>query len=178
MARIVYALVWALAAVVMTILITLPINLQAHLVAGAVVVGAMILLKLFTRQGVWRQIALALGTSIVLRYAYWRTTSTLPPLNQPEDFIPGLLVYLAEMYSIFMLFLSLFVVMRPMAPRTLKVSSSDPDLPTVDVFVPTYNEEPALLATTLASAKAMDYPADKLTVWLLDDGGTVQKRNS
>lgn len=178
MARIVYALVWALAAVVMTILITLPINLQAHLVAGAVVVGAMILLKLFTRQGVWRQIALALGTSIVLRYAYWRTTSTLPPINQPEDFIPGLLVYLAEMYSIFMLFLSLFVVMRPMAPRTLKVSSSDPDLPTVDVFVPTYNEEPALLATTLASAKAMDYPADKLTVWLLDDGGTVQKRNS
>ncbi len=178
MARIGYALVWALAAVVMTILITLPINLQAHLVAGAFVVGSMILLKLFTRQGVWRQIALALGTSIVLRYAYWRTTSTLPPLNQPEDFIPGLLVYLAEMYSIFMLFLSLFVVMRPMAPRTLKVSSSDPDLPTVDVFVPTYNEEPALLATTLASAKAMDYPADKLTVWLLDDGGTVQKRNS
>ncbi len=178
MARIGYALVWALAAVVMTILITLPINLQAHLVAGALVVGSMILLKLFTRQGVWRQIALALGTSIVLRYAYWRTTSTLPPLNQPEDFIPGLLVYLAEMYSIFMLFLSLFVVMRPMAPRTLKVSSSDPDLPTVDVFVPTYNEEAALLATTLASAKAMDYPADKLTVWLLDDGGTVQKRNS
>ncbi len=178
MARIGYALVWALAAVVMTILITLPINLQAHLVAGALVVGAMVLLKLFTRQGVWRQIALALGTSMVLRYAYWRTTSTLPPVNQPEDFIPGLMVYLAEMYSIFMLFLSLFVVMRPMAPRTLKVSSSDPDLPTVDVFVPTYNEEPALLATTLASAKAMDYPADKLTVWLLDDGGTVQKRNS
>ncbi len=178
MARVGYALVWALAAVVMTILITLPINLQAHLVAGALVVGAMMLLKLFTRQGIWRQIALALGTSMVLRYAYWRTTSTLPPLNQPEDFIPGLMVYLAEMYSIFMLFLSLFVVMRPMAPRTLKVSSSDPDLPTVDVFVPTYNEEAALLATTLASAKAMDYPADKLTVWLLDDGGTVQKRNS
>ena len=178
MARIGYALIWAMAAVVMTILITLPINLQAHLVAGAMVVGAMVLLKLFTRQGIWRQIALALGTSMVLRYAYWRTTSTLPPLNQPEDFIPGLMVYLAEMYSIFMLFLSLFVVMRPMAPRTLKVSSSDPDLPTVDVFVPTYNEEAALLATTLASAKAMDYPADKLTVWLLDDGGTIQKRNS
>ncbi|SHF31099.1 cellulose synthase (UDP-forming) [Kaistia soli DSM 19436] len=178
MTRMVYALVWALAAVVMTILITLPINLQAHLVGGALVVGVMVLLKLFTRQGVWRQIALALGTSIVLRYAYWRTTSTLPPVNQPEDFIPGLLVYLAEMYSIFMLFLSLFVVMRPMAPRTLKVSSSDPGLPTVDVFVPTYNEDAALLATTLASAKAMDYPADKLTVWLLDDGGSVQKRNS
>ncbi|HWK15333.1 MAG TPA: glycosyltransferase, partial [Rhizobiaceae bacterium] len=178
MAKLAIGLVWGLVTLVVIALITLPINLQAHLVAGAMVVGLMIILKLFTRQGVWRQIALALGTSIVLRYAYWRTTSTLPPINQPEDFIPGLLVYLAEMYSIFMLFISLFVVMRPMAPRTLKVSSSDPDLPTVDVFVPTYNEDAALLATTLASARAMDYPPEKLTVWLLDDGGTVQKRNS
>ena len=24
----------------------------------------------------------------------------------------------------------------------------------------------------------MDYPPEKLAVWLLDDGGTVQKRNS
>ncbi|MCX5496909.1 UDP-forming cellulose synthase catalytic subunit [Kaistia dalseonensis] len=178
MTRIAIAVLWGISALAVIILITLPINLQAHLVAGATVVGVMILLKLFTREGVWRQIALALGTSIVLRYAYWRTTSTLPPINEPENFIPGVLVYIAEMYSIFMLFLSLFVVMRPMAPRSLKVESNAPDLPSVDVFVPTYNEEAELLATTLAAAKAMDYPADKLTVWLLDDGGTIQKRHS
>ncbi|MCX5516160.1 cellulose synthase catalytic subunit (UDP-forming) [Kaistia algarum] len=178
MTKLIIGLIWGLVTLAVVVLITLPINLQAHLVAGAAVVGLMILMKLFTRQGVWRQIALALGTSMVLRYAYWRTTNTLPPINQPEDFIPGFLVYLAEMYSIFMLFLSLFVVMRPMAPRTLKVSSAEADLPTVDVFVPSYNEDASLLATTLASAKAMDYPPEKLTVWLLDDGGTLQKRNS
>jgi cellulose synthase (UDP-forming) len=44
--------------------------------------------------------------------------------------------------------------------------------------VPTYNEDAALLANTLAAARSMDYPADKVTVWLLDDGGTLQKRNS
>ena len=54
----------------------------------------------------------------------------------------------------------------------------DDKLPTVDVFVPTYNEDKGLLATTLAAAIGMDYPADKLTVWLLDDGGTDQKVNS
>ncbi|MBN8998686.1 MAG: cellulose synthase catalytic subunit (UDP-forming), partial [Rhizobiales bacterium] len=86
-------LVWSVMALAVVMLITLPINLQAHLVAGAMVVGLMVLLKLFTRAGVWRPIALALGTSMVLRYAYWRTTSTLPPINQPEDFVPGLLVY-------------------------------------------------------------------------------------
>jgi cellulose synthase (UDP-forming) len=46
------------------------------------------------------------------------------------------------------------------------------------VFVPSYNEDSHLLANTLSAAKAMDYPADKLHVWLLDDGGTLQKRNS
>jgi len=178
MGRIGIGLLWAVAALVMAFLITLPISLQAHLIAGTAVLGVMMVLKTFTSGGVWRQIALALGTSLVLRYAYWRTTSTLPPINELQNFIPGFLVYICEMYSIFMLFLSLFVVMLPHKPRDLKVSSSDPDLPTVDVFVPTYNEEPELLATTLAAAKAMDYPADKLTVWLLDDGGTVQKRNA
>ncbi|HMN88094.1 MAG TPA: UDP-forming cellulose synthase catalytic subunit, partial [Bauldia sp.] len=52
------------------------------------------------------------------------------------------------------------------------------ELPLIDVFVPSFNEDARLLATTLAAAKAMDYPADRMTVWLLDDGGTDQKCNS
>ncbi|MBN9058554.1 MAG: cellulose synthase catalytic subunit (UDP-forming), partial [Rhizobiales bacterium] len=142
MGRIGIGLLWAIAALATAFLITLPISLQAHLIAGTAVLGVMMVLKTFTSGGVWRQIALALGTSLVLRYAYWRTTSTLPPINELQNFIPGFLVYICEMYSIFMLFLSLFVVMLPHPPRNLKISSSDPDLPTVDVFVPTYNEEP------------------------------------
>ncbi len=45
--------------------------------------------------GVWRLIALGLGTAIVLRYVYWRATSTLPPVNQIEDFIPGVILFIA-----------------------------------------------------------------------------------
>ncbi|MBB5752368.1 UDP-forming cellulose synthase catalytic subunit [Prosthecomicrobium pneumaticum] len=176
--RFVNALLWGLAALVVIVMITLPINLQAHLVAGTIVVGAMIVLKFFNFGGIWRQVALALGTSIVLRYVYWRTTSTLPPINQPEDFIPGLMLYLAEMYNVLMLGISLFVVSAPLPSRDLVVSPQDEDLPTVDVFVPTYNEEPELLAMTVAAAMAMEYPKDKFTVWLLDDGGTRQKREA
>ena len=77
----------------------------------------MILLKFLRPYGVWRLIALGLGTAMVLRYIYWRTTSTLPPVNQLEDFIPGLILYLAELYNIGMLFLSLFVVAMPLPRR-------------------------------------------------------------
>src|SRR5262245_3631862 len=129
----IYVIVWAIIAAVVVVLITLPISLQAHLIAGTIVVSAMIVLKFLRPLGVWRLIALGLGTAIVLRYLYWRTTSTLPPVNQIEDFIPGLILYLAEVYNIGMLFLSLFVVAMPLAPR--KAPPIDPETaPSVDVF--------------------------------------------
>lgn len=171
--------IWAVMSAIVVLLITLPVNLQTQLLVGLAVLLVMMVLKLIRPEGIWRLIALALGTAIVLRYVYWRSTSTLPPLNQPQDFIPGFLVYMAEMYSVMMLALSLFVVVAPLAPRpSRKLDRDDPDLPSVDVFIPSYNEDAALLANTIAAAKALDYPAEKLQIWLLDDGGTVQKRNS
>lgn len=170
------AALWAIMSLVVVFLITLPISLQAHLIAGSIVVLAMILLKTFgPPTGVLRMIALSLGTAIVLRYVYWRTTSTIPPITQIEDFIPGFMLYVAEMFSVFMLFLSLFVVSSPVPPRDAPPVPDD--APTVDVFIPTYNEDTHLLATTVSAALGMDYPAGKMTVWLLDDGGTDQKCN-
>src|SRR5690348_5358421 len=177
MRKLTTVMLWAMASAAVMALVTLPISLETQLIAGMSVLVAMMILKLVRPDGVWRLIALAFGTAIVMRYVYWRTTSTLPPLNQPENFLPGFLLYLAEMYSVVMLALSLFVVAQPLPPRPSRAKSDD-RLPPVDVFIPTYNEEPELLANTMAAAKAMDYPADRLTVWLLDDGGTVQKRNS
>jgi cellulose synthase (UDP-forming) len=168
---------WAIATVLVLALIMLPVSLQTQLIASICVVTLMAILKILKAGGIWRLIALALGTSMVLRYAYWRTTETLPPVNQLQDFIPGLLVYLAEMYNVGMLALSLFIVAAPLPSRPSR-ASKETKFPEVDVFVPTYNEDEKLLATTLAAAKSMDYPPEKLNVWLLDDGGTLQKRNS
>ncbi|MBD0416585.1 UDP-forming cellulose synthase catalytic subunit [Oryzicola mucosus] len=170
-------LLWAFLGFCMLVLVTLPISLETQFITGMVVLIAMMILKLLGSEGNLRLIALAFGTAVVLRYAYWRTTSTLPPFNQLENFIPGFLLYLAEMYSVMMLALSLFVVSRPLPPRPSR-RNANKRFPTVDVFIPTYNEDADLLANTMAAAKQMEYPADKLTVWLLDDGGTVQKRNS
>ncbi len=85
-------LLWALMSACVILLITLPINLQAQLIAGFVVVVTMMLLKLLRPDGIWRLISLAFGTSLVWRYVYWRTTRTLPPINQPENFSPGFLL--------------------------------------------------------------------------------------
>lgn len=134
-------------------------------------------ITLLRLDGIWRHIFLALGSVVVLRYAYWRTTSTLPPVDDLYSFIPGIVLYAAEMYCIVMLAISLFVVADP-REREAVPNLTDSDAPSVDVFVPSYNESKDILAMTLAAAKAMDYPRGKLNVYLLDDGGTDQKRFS
>ena len=145
--------IWALAAIVVILLITLPISLQAHLIAGTVALAAMIVLKLLRAAGrLAADRARASGRRSCCATSTGAPPSTLPPVDQLENFIPGLLLYLAELYSVGMLGLSLFVVAMPL-PRRVAPPIPEDRYPTVDVFVPTYNEDAQLLATTLAAAK-------------------------
>src|SRR5512145_1965953 len=43
-------------------------------------------------------------------------------------------------------------------------------LPAVDVWVATYNEERPILERTIFGLKQLDWPTDKLTIFVLDDG--------
>jgi cellulose synthase (UDP-forming) len=64
-----------------------------------------------------------------------------------------------------------------MSPITRQpVPLPEPDqVPTVDVFVPSYNESKSILEVTLLAALQMRYPEGKKKVYLCDDGGTDQK---
>ena len=177
MSKIATFCLWALSAVLAAFLITQPLGNSIQVVLSISIIATLAVINILKLDGVWRHIFLALGSTVVLRYAYWRTTSTLPSVDDLYSFIPGIILYAAEMYCIVMLAISLFVVSDPLeredAPRL-----SDEDAPTVDVFVPSYNESKDILALTLSAARAMLYPRDKLNVFLLDDGGTDQKRFS
>ncbi|SIQ90295.1 cellulose synthase (UDP-forming) [Rhizobium sp. RU35A] len=168
---------WAFSSALVIAVLTLPVSMQTQLVLSFTIIVLITVLKITAPEGKWRLVTLALGTSIVIRYVFWRTTETIPPISQLENFIPGFLVYLAEMYSVMMLGLSLFIVALPL-PNRQEHSLDRKALPRVDVFVPSYNEDHDLLANTLAAAKALDYPEDRLQIWLLDDGGTLQKQHS
>ncbi|MBX8827594.1 cellulose synthase catalytic subunit (UDP-forming), partial [Ochrobactrum sp. SFR4] len=133
MARIGMFLWWLLSALCVLLLTFMPINLPTQLTLGISVLVVLAVLKHFRIGGKWRLIVLGLGTSIVLRYVYWRTTQTLPPVNQLQNFIPGIILYLAEMYSVMMLALSMFVVSFPrVSPTAIKLQATE--IPTVDVF--------------------------------------------
>jgi cellulose synthase (UDP-forming) len=175
--RFLVLLLWLVTVCVIVFLVTQPVSLDTHFITAMTVAILIAILKMFDRKGVLRAIVLALGTVIVLRYVYWRTFTTIPPVSELQNFLPGILLYFAEMYSVVMLFLSLFVVADPLN-RPKKTLTADSPKPTVDIFVPSFNESAQLLATTLSAAKQMDYPSDRMTVFLLDDGGTDERCES
>lgn len=165
-----------LATATMFFIITLPLSVEVQLFLGIFVLIAMQLAKVVPGT-LGRVTFLSLGGILVGRYVYWRVTQTVPPIESLYDFVPGVLLLIAELFCILMFFLSALIVSdRYERPR--RVQRSDEDAPTVDVFIPSYNEDPSLVACTIAAALNMDYPKDKFRVFLLDDGATDQKLNA
>jgi cellulose synthase (UDP-forming) len=98
-----------------------------------------------------------------LRYLYWRVTSTLS-LDGPFDATASVLLLAAELYGVTVLFLGYFqtIEMEKRVPPPLR------SIPSVDVFVPSYNEPIEIVRRTLIGALAIDYPRKQ--VFVLDDG--------
>lgn len=109
----------------------------------------------------------ALGVFLGLRYLYWRGMYTLNTEDAWSTSI-SVILYIAEAYG----FLAVLLFYAQVAKPTER-SGSPPDeaaLPTVDIFVTTYNESLDLLYRTLVACAAMDYPAGRREIYVLDDG--------
>ncbi len=174
MIRTIRFIAWAASGAFAILFVTQPISVGTQLALASTVIAVMLAVWRWGRGLLARWAFLACGSLVVIRYIFWRATSTLPPLDQPANFGIGLLLIAAELYCVLILVISLIINADPLDRPALE-RGDDEALPTVDVFIPTYNEDEFILATTIAAAKSMDYPAAKLTVWLLDDGGTTQK---
>jgi cellulose synthase (UDP-forming) len=124
------------------------------------------------RPPVWLKAILSLGAAAMNgRYLWWRMTETLV-----LDWYNGpLSVLLVAMEAIAVLntliIISQTVNQTNHSPKADKLSGlirSGQYQPTVDIFIPTYDEPGSVLQRTMVGAMAMSYP--KKTVWLLDDG--------
>ena len=110
-----------------------------------------------------------------LRYGYWRVVQTWEGITSAGhvyrwDTIFVLLLLAAEFFAFSTLILGYFQTLRPLKRLPLPLAANPIDWPTVDVLVPTYNEPLHVVQATVIAAKAIDYPAEKMRVLLLDDG--------
>jgi len=127
--------------------------------------------------GDFSRIALVtLSAYLSLRYWFFRTTLTLTYTGF-WDFIFLILLYLAESYGIFTHLIGMFVNISPLQRRIVPLPEDSHLLPTIDVFIPTYNEPPEIVHVTATACTQLVYPKEKLNIFILDDGGTNQKLN-
>ncbi len=119
----------------------------------------------------------ALGV-LVLRYLAWRLPVTVLPAVQPD--LQSVLVW--TLFAIEILaWLDAAILFAALCRRTERSPEADrherrlralpPDrLPSVDVFIATYNEPLEVLERTIIGALAIDWPDERRKLWVLDDG--------
>jgi cellulose synthase (UDP-forming) len=117
------------------------------------------------------------------RYGYWRIATTFRFFLDPgsswsalDAFFISLLLG-AEIYAFIILFLGYLQTLWPLRRTPVPLPDALEQWPSVDVLIPTYNEPLSVVKFTALAAMNIDWPADKLNVYLLDDGKREEFRS-
>ncbi len=109
------------------------------------------------------------------RYLYYRTNYTLNLTGGWIDAFFSVILYMAELYAILTMALSFFQTLRLKDRKPIDLSGiPDEQLPIVDIYIPTYNEDVEIVRKTTLGAIAVDYP--RKNVYILDDGRAEKYR--
>ncbi|MEM7065288.1 MAG: UDP-forming cellulose synthase catalytic subunit [Cyanobacteria bacterium P01_B01_bin.77] len=159
-----------------------PTILQQGLVALSLLLVGQVLLRLEDRQTSRRVseylhlLMAALSTITTLRYLYYRSNYTLN-LDSWLDGFFSILLFVAELYAIATLLLSYFQTLRIRERKSIPLTQWPQEKwPTVDIYIPTYNEDVAIVRKTVLGALNIDYPGNKKTIYVLDDGRAEKYR--
>jgi cellulose synthase catalytic subunit (UDP-forming) len=110
------------------------------------------------------------------RYAVWRVSAVTAFFRDPGSNAAPLDVFFtvallaAEAYAFAVLLLGYMQTAWPLQRAPAPLPDDPGEWPAVDVLIPTLNEPLDLVRYTALAAVAMDWPVEKLKVWLLDDG--------
>ncbi|KAA0892606.1 UDP-forming cellulose synthase catalytic subunit [Pusillimonas sp. ANT_WB101] len=114
-------------------------------------------------------VLMSISVATSLRYMYWRVTNTLG-FETWLDSMFGYGLLLAEFYALTVLLLSYFQSAWPLHRKPVMLPANMDVWPNVDIYIPTYNEPLSVVRQTVLAALSQDWPADRLNIYLLDDG--------
>lgn len=147
---------------------TVPLQPRAQALFGVMTAVLFLVGNRFAGRGM-TMFLLAVSLAVSVRYLVWRVADTLPSGSWTElVFGTGLL--LAELYAAVMLLLGYARTAWLLHRKLLPLPPDPAEWPTVDVFIPTYDEPLAIVRQTVLAALSMDYPRGRHSVYLLDDG--------
>jgi len=150
------------------LVVTQPFSLKAQFLFVLILwLAALVVRRIPGRFSMLFLVVLSLIVSA--RYIWWRYTASLN-WNESKDMFFGLLLLAAETYSWVVLVLGYIQTAWPLERPVAALPRDRSQWPTVDVMIPTYNEDLDVVRPTVYAALGLDWPADKLRIHLLDDG--------
>ncbi|TMO07369.1 UDP-forming cellulose synthase catalytic subunit [Pseudoalteromonas sp. S558] len=152
----------------LAIFVTIPFSLEAQAIfISFILLVAYSLKKIKGQMATIVMITLSVTTSS--RYLWWRYTETLN-WDDPLALVLGAGLLLAETYAWLVLILGFFQTINPLERKPIPLPKDTDKWPSVDVYIPTYNEPLSVVKPTTLAALSIDWPIDKLNVYILDDG--------
>jgi cellulose synthase (UDP-forming) len=150
------------------VFITVPFSLEAQaMFMSLILITAYALKGIKGRMPTMIMVTLSVSTST--RYLWWRYTETLN-WGDPVALWLGIGLLAAETYAWMVLILGFFQTIRPLNRKPAKMPKNIDDWPCVDVYIPTYNEPLSVVRLTAIAATSLDWPRDRLNIYILDDG--------
>jgi len=170
------------ACVVLCPLLIVPLTWKEQAVTGGALILLALVLNAISRSITITTLLMTFSIFSTLRYGYWRVIQTWEGVTSAGhihrwDTVFVLLLLVAEFFAFSTLLLGYFQTLRPLKRPPVPLSGHPADWPTVDVLIPTYNEPLHVVQGTVLAAMAMNYPADKMRVMLLDDGRRKEFRD-
>ncbi len=163
-------------ALLVLLLSSIPLTLDQQLLFVLASLGLSLLLRPRNELARYRVIVL-ISISVIAtgRYIYWRLTQSLGWFNSNLDltlldYVFSLALLVAEIYAWVVLFLGYFQTIWPLRRPVYPLPADRSLWPSVDVLIPTYNEPLKVVIPSVLAAAKLDWPADRLNVYLLDDG--------
>jgi len=160
----------------------LPMTWQQQMFFGALTIAITVLIARFVAGPVAKMVLVLLSLAATARYAIWRIDSLWHYLFAPWSQVNALdsffmlLLLAAELYSFLILYLGFMQTIAPLRRAPVPLPDNVDAWPTVDILIPTFNEPLDVVRYTILAAKQQDWPADKFTIHVLDDGNRADFR--
>ncbi|MDQ2843837.1 MAG: UDP-forming cellulose synthase catalytic subunit [Acidobacteriota bacterium] len=161
-------------------LIRMPLGWTDQAIFSALIVACCVVIGRLSDSRFTTSTLAMISVFCTLRYILWRWTSSITYLNNSGwsvdriSLLFALMLLCAETYAVIILLLGYFQSARPLKRRPAPLLADTNLWPSVDVFIPTYNEPLEVVRPTVLAAMGIDWPQDRLHIYILDDGRRAQ----
>jgi len=159
---------FVVSALLLLFVITVPMSLKQQVIFGLLVWASALIFKQ-KKHRVFTLVLIVLSLAMSTRYIYWRITESIVYESNFQIFLASGLL-LAELYAFLVLVLGYFQTVWPLERMPVKLPEDKDTWPTVDIYIPSYNEPLKVVRPTVLGAMGLDWPEDKLNIYVLDDG--------